>query len=141
MYIDISSSGAKIKWIRSGTINRHIQNLPSVLFPTTARNKRETHHVRLGLARLEFRPDENFHRERVAIYFILARTNRILARVRERSTHVKSFRSYRQTPCAASKKQKSERRKCNGADSEKFISSGGIRILFISFFFSFSLKS
>lgn len=88
IHIYISLSGAEIKWIRSGTINRRAQVLPSVLRPITARNKREARHVRLDSARLEFRPDENFHRERVQLFilFSLVHANWIPRRVRDLRT-------------------------------------------------------
>lgn len=141
LYIDISSSGAEVKWIRSGTINRHTQDLPSVLCSTTPRNKREARHVRLDSDSTGISPRRKFSLL-ARSYLFYSRSHESDSASRLRSTRDKSFRSCNQMPRAAIKNRKNERRKCNRADFEKFISPERSDSDFFLLFFSFfSLKS
>lgn len=137
LYIDISSSGAEVKWIRSGTINRHTQDLPSVLCSTTARNKREARHVRLDSDSTGISPRRKFSLL-ARSYLFYSHSHESDSASRLRSARDKSFRSCSQMPRAAIKNRKNERRKCNRADFEKFISSerSDSDVLFFFFFFS-----
>lgn len=128
-----STTGAEIKWIRSGTINRHAQDLPSVLFSTTAGNKRGASRsfgtgtrtavppTRISLTKIFIA------RERVSyLFYSRIPASRTYARARARSTRSKSCLSppparvaFEKEQNKILKKQTNERRKRNETNSEK----------------------